>query len=123
MIIKDTVKDNISQKMVPIYQVKEHVNKYHTHSILHNDDQGEWKSIHQTLTVIKWGSFSCDFSNFFFLFTATPGAYGCFQARGQTGAAAAAYITAMATPDPYPTEPGRGLNPHPHRDSVRSLTP
>ena len=37
------------------------------------------------------------FSNFFFLFRATPTAYGGSQARGRIGATAAAYATATAT--------------------------
>ena len=32
---------------------------------------------------------TCSFSNFFFLFRATPAAYGSFQARGRTGAVVA----------------------------------
>ena len=37
---------------------------------------------------------------FFFLFMATPVAYGSSQARGQIRAAAEVYITAMPTLDP-----------------------
>ena len=37
---------------------------------------------------------------FYLLFRAPPTAYGSFQARGQIGAAAEAYVTATATPDP-----------------------
>ena len=32
------------------------------------------------------------------------------------------YTTAIAMCDPQPTEQGQGLNLHPHRDNVRSLT-
>ena len=37
--------------------------------------------------------------HFFFLFMATPVAYGSSQARGRIGATAEAYTTATATPD------------------------
>ena len=36
----------------------------------------------------------------YFLFTAVPVAYGSSWASGQIGAAAAAYVTATAMPDP-----------------------
>ena len=39
---------------------------------------------------------------FFFLFRATPAAYGNSQARGHIGAAAEAYATATAMPGPQP---------------------
>ena len=39
---------------------------------------------------------------FFFPFTAAPAVYGSSQARGQIGAAAVTYATAMATPDLSP---------------------
>ena len=66
----------------------------------------------------------------FWLFRATPPAYGSSQARGQVGAAAAslhhrhskarsqpplqATPQLTATPDPEPTERGQGSNLHPH---------
>ena len=66
---------------------------------------------------------------FFCLFRATPMAYGGSQARGQIGVVAAglhhSHINVrsklrlrhtpelMATPDPQPTEQGRGLNLRP----------
>ena len=37
---------------------------------------------------------------YFFLFMASPAAYGSFQARSQIRAASGAYTTATATPDP-----------------------
>ena len=43
-------------------------------------------------------------------------------ARGQTGAAAVTYATAMAKPDPTRTEGGQGPNPHPYRDNIGTLT-
>ena len=63
-------------------------------------------------------------------------AYGSSRARGPIRAAPARlccshsntrsepHLQAMlpAAPDPYPTEWGQGLNPHPHRDYVRLLT-
>ena len=58
----------------------------------------------------------------FFLFTATPEAYGSSQDRGWNGAAAEGYPTAMAIPDPKPTEGGQESNMHPHRDTIGSLT-
>ena len=42
-----------------------------------------------------WGG-----SSFFFFFMALPAAYGSSQARGRIGAAAGAYATAPAMPDP-----------------------
>ena len=65
---------------------------------------------------------------FFWIFRAASEAYGTSQARGQIGAAAASLHHSqsnvelqspptpqlIATPDPQPTEPGQGLNPHPH---------
>ena len=64
----------------------------------------------------------------FCLFRATPVTYGGSQARGLIGAIAVGLrhsharseprlqptTTAHATPDPYPTERGQGLNPQPH---------
>ena len=43
--------------------------------------------------ILSWRTF------FFFLFTPVLAACGSSQARGQIGAAAAAYTTAMAAPD------------------------
>ena len=40
---------------------------------------------------------------FFFLFITSPAAYGGFQAKDRIEAAAAAYTTGMATPDPSRT--------------------
>ena len=74
---------------------------------------------------------------FFFLFRTAPAIYGNSQAKGRIGAAAEAYTTGMATPDPrhlwpmlqllakpdaYPTEGGQGSNPHPHGHNVGFLT-
>jgi len=68
------------------------------------------------------------FKIYFFL-RAIPSAYGSFQARDLIRTAVSAYTTAtameikphlqpipelIATPDPYPTEQGQGLNPRPH---------
>ena len=43
--------------------------------------------------LLEWGFF-------FFLFTDVPVTYGSSQARGLMGAAAEAYATVTATPDP-----------------------
>ena len=67
---------------------------------------------------------------FFHFFRATPMAFGNSDARGWTGATAAGLCHShsnmgsephlqptpqpMAMPDPWLTEQGRGLNPHPH---------
>ena len=48
--------------------------------------------------IQKINSLKRNFS--FSLLRTTPGAHGSFQARGQIGAAAAAYTTATARPDP-----------------------
>ena len=68
---------------------------------------------------------------FFTSFTAGA-AHGRSWAKGRIRTAAAVYATAKATPDPsphrrpmpdpLPTEPGQGWNPHLHRDNVGSLT-
>ena len=66
----------------------------------------------------------------FLFFRATPAAQGSSQAGGQIGAVASGLHHScsnvgsklllqptpqlMATPDPWPTEQGQGLNPHPH---------
>ena len=66
----------------------------------------------------------------FYLFRATPAASGGSQARGRIGAVADGLSHShsnagseprlrrapqlMATPDPYPTEWGRGSKPHPY---------
>ena len=49
-------------------------------------------------------------------------ANGSSQARGQIRAAAETDATAMAIPDPYPTERGQGLNSHHDGNYVGSLT-
>ena len=71
------------------------------------------------------------FSFFFFLFRATPVAYGSSKAGVDLELQLPAYTTATATrdqsciynlhhsswqptPDPSPSERGRGSNPHPH---------
>ena len=75
-------------------------------------------------------SLSLFFFLVFFAFSrAAPSAYGGSQARGRIGALAAGLHQShsntgseprlwpapqlMATPDPYPTEQGQGLNPKP----------
>ena len=81
------------------------------------------------------------FSNvvrFFFLFMATPAAYGSSQARGWIRATAAGLhhshsntrselqlqpvLQLSAMLDPYSIEWGQGSNLHPHKDNIRSLT-
>ena len=52
----------------------------------------------------------CSFVAFFF--RVTPTAYGGSQGRVEPQVPTCA--TATATPDPRPTEPGQGLNPHPY---------
>ena len=88
------------------------------------------------LLKYSWFTIFCQFLvydvGFFFpfIFRATSAAYGDSQARGLTRATAAGlrhshnnsgsephlwpapHLT--ATPDPWPTERGHGLNPHPH---------
>ena len=84
-----------------------------------------------TYFLITWNA---DFT--FFLYMVAPAAYESSQARGQIRAAA--YTTAMATPDMRricdlggslrqcqivnPLSQGQGSNPHPHSDNVGSLT-
>ena len=54
----------------------------------------------RTAPQIKGGNASLFIKFFlFFIFTATPVAYGSSQARGRIGAAAAAYTIVTATPD------------------------
>ena len=71
-------------------------------------------------------------------FRATPAAFGCFQARGQIGAAAARLCHShsntgskphqqpmpqlVAMPYPYPTDQGQGLDLYPHGHCAGSLT-
>ena len=74
---------------------------------------------------------------FFLLFRAIPTVYGSSQARGRNGAVAASLCHShrstrselclwptpqlMAILDPWPTEQGQGLNPHPHTSQVCNL--
>ena len=78
-------------------------------------------------------------SPYFFFLMAASTAHGNSCGRGGIGAAAAAYTTAISTPDPsvicdlpyslqqcqilHPlSEEGQGLNPNPHSDNVMILT-
>lgn len=57
-----------------------------------------------------------------FLFKPAPAHMKVPWSGGQTGAAAGTYAAACGKAEHLPTEPNQGLNLHPHRDNVRSLT-
>ena len=62
---------------------------------------------------------------YFFIFWATPAAYGSFRARDRIQATAGTYTTALATLDPSSTGLGQGSNLHLSRTlatEIRSLT-